>query len=222
MAVDFTTWTETDPNGEISVSSSSVQSNMGGLVCDTDAWVAKNHVTGPIGNAFEIDVQIECPQENTTPVGIWGVVNALDDIYEWEQGTTGSTGIWMQFDPSGGAPQLALYDEAWNGDGIGPLSEATPYYCTITRYSSGTALDVDVYSDSGRTNLVGTATIATTARSYDYHQVCMSYNSGDGFSYSNAVKIENLVWIAGDPMPPMAVPLAFFMPQFTRPKGVFQ
>lgn len=173
--VDFTTFTEVDPGTKIAVTSTKIDVTT--MLDSDDARVYKDMGAGHFAGDFEhlITVYVNSSTVNGLANLVWGVSNTTTD----EVTNLGSNGHWLRmYDENGTNGSLAFREMdggAAYDDGTGlTLSLNTPYYLKCKRDEAvGTygTVYVYIYSDSGRTTLVDTLSIAVHSSTKDYQYV---------------------------------------------------
>lgn len=196
---DFTTYTETDPTAKITVTATKV--DVAAIAEETTAYVSKDY-----GSAYfsaDFTHLVEVYQNSSTVTGIasivWGLSNTAYVTVAGSNpiGSTISHSIRMYEET---AATASLFLRAYNGSSVDDsntsLSLNTPYYLTIVRDESiGTygTLYCYIYSDSGRTTLVDTLTVAIPAAKVDFQYLTAFGNWGSvAGSYTWTGYIQNL------------------------------
>lgn len=174
---DFTTYTENDPNAKITVTSTKV--DIAGLAEEDAARVYKDMGATHFSGNFEHLVEVYTAAAMTDGINFmsWGVSNSATML-----STSLGTGIAGR-----------TYQEASNDvrfyitiasvqAGVSSLNENTLYYITYKRDEAigtyGTAY-VYVYSNSSRTTLLGSNSVALVTALYDYQYVYGFANYGN-------------------------------------------
>ena len=166
MAEDFTTYTEVDTGGYLTVTSSKVAA--ANVVATTDAYVYKDYGADNF-DALDLDYEFQVTSSSTgsNQYIILGISNTVDDWSGWGAGFY-SGGVLN----SGANSELAVLAViGGTSDTSTDISTSTVYYCTITRSAGGDAITTDVYTDSGRTSLLVTLSasgLSTTKFRYSY------------------------------------------------------
>jgi len=170
---DFTTYTEEDSAGVLTITSSRITA--AALDMDLDAWVYKDKGEGHFDGDFEHLVECYCDDmtANYTSAAIWAVTDYIGD---WYDGLSGHSGIYVMFIELNG-PLLRLteidsgseHTDEWTG-----AADDTQYWLKIKRDEAvgtyGTAYCY-VYSDSERTNLLDTLQKALHSSKKDFRYV---------------------------------------------------
>ena len=195
---DFTTYTEVDPNGRITVTSPKVA--WADLSCNEDAHVYKDKGVNHFAGDFEhlVENQLTSAAANAWVV-TWMVANDIDDwnglrgaslshlaVYDFRGTSPAVEPIWGIFEQDGAS---AYNDETPTG----LFSFGTTYYLKIKRDESvgtyGTIYGY-IYSDVARTTLLDTLTVAlhTSKKDYRYiygadtHNIALSTHYQTGFT----------------------------------------
>jgi len=150
------------------------------LTRNEDAYIYKDY-TADYFTDFTHYFQAKWSQDSATcRVGTWGVSQVVDELVGLWGGFEkavfslfeGTTTVWFQESENRG------------NDRYEALSESTDYYFTVTK--TGTTVQLKVYDDAARTNLLDTMTVVLgTDRAYRYVFGCNTWNSssaaaGDG------------------------------------------
>lgn len=172
---DFTTYTEVDPGTRIAVTATKV--SVTALDDAEDARVYSDKGASHFNGNYEqlITVFVNSSTVNGLANLVWGVSNTTGD----EVTAFGANGNWVRmYDENGTNGSLTLREMdggAAYDDGTGlTLSLNTPYYLKCKRDEAvGTygTVYVYIYSDSGRTTLVDTLSIAVHSSTKDYRYV---------------------------------------------------
>jgi hypothetical protein len=170
--VDYTTFTEVDPNDTITVSSSTITANA--IFTKESAFTYRNYGAGfftePLNHQF--DCQMGSASQNLGRFGIWGVFDNFGDVRTLlinDEGmsvdlfTDSSVVTLFAFVAKGGSQD---FDQSVN------LSLDTRYYIDVA-ISSGT-YTTKIYSDPTRTTLVDTLTVAYTISVNFPYNIAMS------------------------------------------------
>ena len=180
---DFRTFTETDPNGHISIVSAR-EIDVSGLTRNEDAYVYKDYGTDHFKDSFTHYVDAKpITDSGTGGVGVfYELANIIDDddyitnnaplIHLWFNPTT-TPDYYIQLKTRDGGGTIS--SDAYKNYTAGQI-----YYFTIKRSSSQVV--VDIYSDSARTNLVDTLTAPMDTTSFRYLYAVNSYNSGNDYA----------------------------------------
>jgi len=158
--VDFTTFTEVDPNSDLTVTATRITVDT--MRRDVSAYVYKDRGVGFFGGDYEHDVDVNCSAAtaNESEMVVWMLSNVVKDkgnheaanddfhlvtLFRWTDGLR----IYLQ----------ERYGTSTYSDIYVGLSYGVTYYLTIKRDESiGTygRLYCYIYSDSARTTLIDT------------------------------------------------------------------
>ena len=178
---DFTTYTETDPGADVTVTSSRITIASG---TDNDTYnVFKDKGAGYF-DALDIDFAMRVTTGVTTDaiVGI-AIINTATPTTENMAGTLTSSDIsanmyWY----NGTNIFLSRGNFAGITDSVAGLSIDTTYYCTLVRTAGSDTVTLEIYSDSGRTSLVDTLSVSgfgTTTWQYVYGLMTAEFNESN-------------------------------------------
>lgn len=195
---NFTTYTETDPGGKITVTSSKV--DVATLLDSEVSRVYKDAGVNHFAGDYEHLVTVYC--SSATVTGLSNVVWAVANVSNGDVALNGfgNDANWLRmYEETGSTASLYLQENDGGSsytDTNTSLSLSTPYYLKIKRDESiGTygTLYCYIYSDSGRTSLVDTLSITlhTSKKDYQYVYAHAGWNSEAG-SYSWTGYTENL------------------------------
>lgn len=183
---DFTTFTEVDGSGVLTVTPSKITGV--NVDRDLDAYVSKDK---GVDNYNKIDINFElfmdsASVDNTETNGAIALtVSAVGDITNF--GTSDIVVISREFS---GPNTIRL----WRGNKVAEdtftMSLDTIYYCTLLRTANSDTVTVEIYSDSDRTTLLDTLSLSGfgTGTKYRYLYGSVNYNTGhtgrdwDGYS----------------------------------------
>lgn len=186
MAVeDFTTYTLTTGGGTIGVTSTratatsfQTRNSTGMVQKDKGA----SHFSGDFSHLMTITATVT---PGGAVQGLWMLSNGTGDLFTMLGSGFGCSVYIFDSDLT-----LTLRDaQSGNQDTSLSLSASTVYYLTIARVSG--VLTCKVYSDSGRSTLLGTATVNVTATAYRYVAVAYGYNDGSNSNTASSY-VENL------------------------------
>ncbi len=184
MAIDFTTFTEVDPNGHIVVTSS-VQINWNGITKQEDAYVYKA-TDSSIGDflakgSFEFTARSgECCETI--------LFSYTDEIDDWNSVTNG---VALAITTCDAPPATSLRTRINSSQGNTAqtiLSFNTRYWWTMERISSTVTLKI--YTDSGRANQIGSTYTRSISASFDYAFAIQSYNQFPDASTNHGIIYE--------------------------------
>ena len=176
MAVEnFTTYTEVDSAGDITITSTKV--DISTMRRDADSSVYKDFSANHFGN-FSHDLEIYwSAYSGQYPILLnWHV---SDITAATLQGITDSGGFGVGFYHDTSNMLVTLENrsdsdsDSWNGPTVDTL-----YYITIERSTGPDALECLIYSDSGRTTLIDTLTVTYNSTTWRYLGACGSADSG--------------------------------------------
>lgn len=191
---DFTTYTEVDSGGFITVA----ENKLTGAVPETaESYVYKDFGADHFNGDYEMQFQINVASSSEdASLGVLILANDIDDARALDVASkgmhvrvTGATAVDWDL-------RLAL---EWQGTSnlVHGMNYATDYYCTVTRdddagTSSKGRYVLTVYSDSGRTAVVGTTFVDSNViqKNWRYLYPMSAYKIGDADIAS--VVIDNL------------------------------
>ena len=197
MAENFTTFTEVDPDAEISVAASVI--TFTALDRNNDAYVYKDAGAAHFSGNFTHNVDINFSSVGSSSLTyVWALTNTVDDY----KGIDDASGDALSLRVYGnlGTPKLILaqLNSGTEGsDSYNSFALSTDYYITITRdMGVGTygTLYAYIYSDAGRTIPIDTL-IETLAADVDFRYVfgLLNYNSSNsGATYEATGTVSNL------------------------------
>jgi len=174
---DLTTYTEVDPESDLTVTSSKVDIDT--MDFDYDAYVRADKGANHFGD-FEHLVTSEFTAYSAlwTTSCFWALGDGVGDVSYTDMNTV-NKGLFARMRWTGSAVEARLKDctndntDVWAG-----ASTATPYYMTIER--SGTTLTCKIYSDASRTTLEDTLSITCGTDLYRYIFATMAGGSSTG------------------------------------------
>ena len=187
MAVEnFTTYTEVDEGGDITVTASK---------CDVDtmrrdalSYVRKDMGAGHFGDFEHLVTCRMTAAAQDGQANIWGMSNGSNTDAALATNNDGMRVCFYQ-----GAVNYVLILADWVnavGDPSVPLVLGTIYYLTIRR--SGTDLTCEIYDDSDRTNLIDTLAVACSVTTFRYIFGLMSEDLDDSGDATITCYSENL------------------------------
>lgn len=187
---DFTTYTENDPNSKITVTASKI--DIAALARPDSARVYKDmtsaHFSGNFEHLFE-----GYSGSATTDGGswlAWAVANSTSIL-----SNSTDTSIFVRWYQESGTDVRFYIGCAGGQAGVLSLNQNTVYYIKVKRNEAvgtfGTAY-VYVYSDSGRTTLVGSNSIALVTALYDYQYIYGFANMGGAAGFFFTGYLQNL------------------------------
>jgi len=156
---DFTTYTETDPDAKLTVTSSKITIASGS---DNNTYNVYKDFTTDYFNALDADFTIRLTTGVTTDsqIGV-AFVNTATPSTENAGGNLDTTDLYVC-----GYWYNATYIYLNRGnfaavaDFASGLSLDTDYYCTIVRTASSDTVTCEIYTDSGRTSLYDTLSVS--------------------------------------------------------------
>ncbi len=177
MAVDFTTFTEVDPNNKLTVISAKITAV--DLDRDEDAYVYRDYGANAF-NGFSINFEwrIESTSVNTGAAIVGMTQATVDDSSGWGINDFGIS--LTRQDPNF---NITLFEgDNSESDTIVGVGADAIVYMTISRTEGGTSLYVAAFSDSGRTSQIGaTISIAiSSATKFRYVYGISSLNNASG------------------------------------------
>ena len=185
---DFTTYTEVDEGGDITVTST--KCDVSTMIRNVVSYVRKdmdaNHFTGNFEHLITASVGTF---DNNAYIGWWGVSDGNSTYSDMK---SGSDGYGVGSYGGGGTANLELtsledgetYDEFTGG------AEGSTWYLTIER--SSTTLTCKIFSDAGRTLLEDTLTLTVTATAFRYIMAIFSADSDWNADHVGTGYSENL------------------------------
>ena len=189
MIVDYSTFTEVDPNSHLAlVGTNHLDFD---AYYNEDCYLYKDYGVGYFGD-FTHKVDVRLVADTAYQNGFsWVLANDIDDWFGLD--VNSKTAIGINFVENAAPVELVLH-EIYGGTGYTDAfipTVGTWYYLTITK--SGTSLTCKIYSDSARTNLVDTLSlILHLDHKFRYLFGCNSYNSGNVNQEVCTLDIENL------------------------------
>jgi len=174
---DLTTYTETDPNSHISVTSS--RSTFTAMHRSEDAYVYKDKGVDHFNGDYEHLVTVYFDAYALDGFGVvWALTNVIDDWYAIYNSTDIEHEVTLyRYTGNGGESQLYVRELTASiggfTDDYGAISMDTLYYLKIKRdeaVGDNGTLYCYIYTDSGRTNLHDTLAIAL-ADKYDFRYI---------------------------------------------------
>jgi len=198
--VDFTTFTEVDPNSDITLTSDTCSFDT--LDNGANAWVYKDEGVDFFDGDFNHEVQVKITGQ-TGGYGramVWSLTNTITDFKSC------SDGLGVAFNHRGGNRWIELYERNSSTEysDYGNYTENTDYYLTIERDESiGTygRIYCYIYSDSNRTTLLDTLQLDLHEKVDFRYIFCLQRlgGAGSGSTYTGYVKNLNLPYIhSGD------------------------
>ena len=184
---DFTTFTETDPDSKLTVTSSRVTSTLANSRTETYS-VYKDYGAGHFGNFSHLLTVFASAMNNAGSSPVLGyalISNQTGDIAGAE-----ANGDGLSVHMFTGNYNLTMEEQdAFNSD-FYDADTLIVYYLTIGRAS--TTATVLIYSDSGRTTLLDTLSIAMSSTTFRYISTAAGYDSGGAATVSGYAEDLNL------------------------------
>jgi len=182
---DFTTYTETDDSSTLTVTSSRVTFTSTPFAHTTQAHhVTKDHGASHFGD-FEHLLTV---LHSATTTSQWGTQWSMDNAGTGHDGFAGGGDVLMVIPEADFS--AAIYDSSTtNYDGPAATYENTVLYVKIAR--TGTTFTMEIYDDSGRTNLLATLSITCSSTAFRYLSVAAGFVGIDD-SYNTTGYVENL------------------------------
>ena len=174
---DLTTFTESDPESKIALSSTTA--TLSGMRAFADNRVQKSYGSGHFGDDWEHDIDVECTAIGNGNLTGFHAVTDNPDTYE-----SLSDGIVSGYErvPDWVGRSLFMIDVGNSDiDGYGGYAVGTTYYVTVKR-TGGTTAELYIYSDSDRTVSVDTLSITPDSGTYEYLMAVIG--RGDSGNYS--------------------------------------
>ena len=182
--VDFTTFTEVDPAGDISITSTKITSTANDT--QNNAYVYKDmgvdHFNGDFTHYFE--VQLETGSDTGQRQNFWAMANNVGEQdalqvadqshFAWSFGDEGANTLRRLYETDGATD----YTDTDNNTTLG---YGTLYYVRVKRDEAvGTygTLYVDIYSDSGRTTLIDSQSLTLHTSKKDFRYIYGEMNDG--------------------------------------------
>lgn len=167
---DFTTYTEVDEGGDITVIANKITVTT--MTRGMNSYVYKDFGAGYFTD-FKHNIQINLTQLSNYGAGCyWGTSSGANHTYALKN--TNNDGLLLYTYSSTGVAFFVLREMETNNIDSYTGAKNTDYYLTFER--SGSTLTCKWYSDSARTNLIDTLSIVcpTTAQRY-----CQPFHSFD-------------------------------------------
>jgi len=168
---DFTTYTEVDPGGDLTITATKIAADM--LERNLDTYVYLDKGEGHFGTTFKHDVQFiyKTGSDDMGLLGFWAVANNVGDITE-----LGEALYVRAYRSSQYGNEIKAFNVEGEEDLYGACILDTYYYCTAER-TGDTTFELRIYSDAARTTLLDTLTLAiASGRSYRYVYGIISNN----------------------------------------------
>lgn len=165
MAIeDYTTYTEEDPNTDITVIAGKITVDT--IRRDADAWVVKDFGAGFFSGPFEHNFDLKVTAFNAQAIAGFHMLGSIVGTEKNHVAASGDAVLVQASDWGAAAPGVRLLEttggaESNSGDAV-VVDVGTQYYCTLTS-SATNAYVVTVYSDASRTTVVGTDSLTGTS-----------------------------------------------------------
>ena len=176
MAIeDFTTYTEVDASARLTVTASKATAANADRDIDVYLYDDKG-----VNNYNAININFEIRQETASLLFAFGgmglTVSTVDSNSGW-----GTADIYVHMIE--GASDAATV-RLWRGNNVASdqftAVTATVYYCTLLRTSGSDTVTLEIYSDSGRTTLLDTLSVAGFGTGTKYRYLYGFANNNDG------------------------------------------
>lgn len=177
---DFTTYTEVDPLGRLTVTTNEVAGIL--IARNFEVYLYKDFGEAHF-NALDIDFEWEIisSSDKDGTAGI-AVSNVLDDVTGF--GVTDIAAWITRFDP-GGDYYIVLKRGSVAADDAYQISADTRYYCTLERAASSDDVSLKIYSDEARMNLLDTLMVSGYGTTTKYRYIFGFNNYDTGVAYTH-------------------------------------
>ena len=203
---NFTTYTEVDPSGWITVTSSRI--TFASLRRNADAYVYSDKGVNNFDGDFTHLLTIRATANvDFALVGAWALTNDLDDALGLVTNNKDALTLFLKH--QGGASQAKISLTELDGgteyfSSVLTIQHDTDYYLKIVRDESAGAfgtLYCYVYTDADRTNLFATLSVAlhSSKKDFRYFLLSQSWNSGSSYAISGYVENLDISFIPGAP-----------------------
>lgn len=166
-------WTELDPATFINADIDDTRADYIDLPLNIDAYFSRDFGGGHFTNFTHL---ITCYMELVTGLSSswsgYSLGATVDDLFGQ------SDALQVVFVGDGGFFDIMIRDASDNDRDDFSVSGGTLYYLKPTR--NGTAWSVEIYDDSGRTNLIATPAVTGTNTAFRYGLVAQSGNTASG------------------------------------------
>jgi len=184
---DFTTYTELDLGGDLTVTASKIDIDTVAYGQD-DSVVSKDFGVNYFDEWTHYFSFEATAMANSSGFFIGAVSNVVDEWFTLWDANADAVGLFVN---KGSTGNLGCYFRDANTHNSDAFIHAvgTQYWCTFTR--TGTTAVLHIYDDSGRTHLVDTLTITTADVNYRY---VLPYTATNYLTYTGTASgyIENL------------------------------
>lgn len=181
---DFTTYTELDEAGDITVTSSKVSWDT--MERNVTSYVYKDYGASYFGDFTHYFETLTTAYVTYGVAACWALANIVTEGRYIDLNATDSLRVIHNNDD---AVYKLFLANAGSWIDITTLSSDTVYYCTVQR--SGTTLTLWVYTDAEKTVLYDTLTCTCSTTLFEYIYSCMSYDMGEA-GRSTTAYTENL------------------------------
>lgn len=180
---DFTTYTETDPQPALTVTSSRITATS--ATNSSNHHVTKDAGAGHFGDFTHL---ITFRLDSNTGITYFGIDVVANVSGNLEDINSNGVGLQLTYQSETGDTLYLVDVASTNEDFSVGVSDATTYYLTFSR--SGTTGTCLIYSDSGRTTLLDTITVTCGSTTYRY----LNASTGLGFGVDGVFSgyVENL------------------------------
>jgi hypothetical protein len=180
--IDFTTFTEVDAGGKLTVIASKITA--ANMLRNEDCYVYRdfgaNYFDG-LKITFEIYISSTAADQGIGGLGI--TQTTVNDQAAW---ATPDIRIYAY---SVTPPTLNLARGSTAQDTSVGLSDNTIYYCVLSRVAGGDAVTLDIYSDAAHTTLVDSLSVSGfSTNKFRYLYGMASYNSGVSIRWDGYVQ----------------------------------
>ena len=191
---DYTTYTEQDPDSDITITSSKI--DVSSILRGVDAWVYDDKGSAHFDGDFEHLVEMYHTTGQWIIIALWAIANNVEAIVDWVSNSHDALMCgWYTWDWT---PWVMLreidggtaYDDYWTSP-----SASTLYYLTIERDEAvGTygTLYAYIYSDASRETLEDTLSVALHTSKKDFQYIFGFNNYGSDGSNSWTGYAQNL------------------------------
>jgi len=187
MAIEnFSTYTELDPDGDITVTSP--KCDVSTMSTEKAAWVYADKDANHFGD-FEHTFKIYLGSaSNGGQVGLWGLSNNAHTIQD--KVTAGSGMNVKLYRDGAGNYYIFLNDDGAGLNDSAVIAAAWTRYCTVKR--AATALTLKIYTDAARTSLETTLDVVCVETLFQHIEAVQSRDSGGGPTITMSCYIEDL------------------------------
>lgn len=182
MLQDFTTFTEVDTGGKLTVAAAKITA--ANMLRNEDCYVYKDfgaNYFDKLNVNFEIYIDSTAADQGIGGLGI--TQTTVNDLNAW---TTPDIRIYAY---SVTPPTINLGRGSTVTDTSTGLADNTLYYCTLSRSAGGDTVTLYIYSDAGRTTLVDTLSVSGfSTNRFRYLYGMASYNSASNIRWDGYVQ----------------------------------